>query len=151
MSFHRASRIALTAISTVFFLSTPTLAAEPAAKASVGVQQKVRIADERPANINMNAPIRGAAPKVYEIRTPDASFVKVHFEHFNLPAGLVLEVSSPDGREVYRYSKTQRDGHTVERNSFPLSMYVLPAAALHIRAHYQRDRFDEVAVDGVLA
>ncbi|MGH8029400.1 MAG: pre-peptidase C-terminal domain-containing protein [Arenimonas sp.] len=83
--------------------------------ASAGVQQKLRIADERRANIRIVAPVRGAAPTVHEIRTPDASFVKVHFDHFNLPAGLTLEVSSPDGSEVYRYSKSHRDGHTVDR------------------------------------
>src|SRR5687768_17208050 len=117
MSFHRASRFALTAISTVFFLAAPAMAAQPTTpKSSVGVQQKLRVADLRPANIRMSAPVRGAEPRVYEIRTPDASFIKVHFDHFNLPAGLVLEVSNPKGTEVYRYSKDKRDGHTVDRS-----------------------------------
>ena len=49
----------------------------------------------------------------WEVRTPDASFVKVHFDRFDLPGGMTLEVSNPQGTEVYRYSKTHRDAHTV--------------------------------------
>ncbi len=49
-----------------------------------------------------------------EIRTFDASFVKVHFDYFNLPAGLTLEVFNDAGTEVYRYSNKSRDGHTVD-------------------------------------
>jgi PKD repeat protein len=116
MSFHRVSRIALTAFSAALCCIAPAMAAEaPAPTASAAVPQKLRIADERPVDIKIGAPVRGLAPKVYEIRTPDAAFVKVHFDYFNLPAGLTLEVSSPDGSEVYRYSNAHRDGHTVDR------------------------------------
>jgi serine protease len=116
MSFHRTSRLALTAFATALCLATPAFAVEPSAPA-VGVQQKLRVADERTVDIRMVAPVAGATPRVYEIRTPDASFIKVHFDDFNLPAGLVLEVSNPAGTEVYRYSKKHRDAHTVDSNA----------------------------------
>ncbi|HEV8693164.1 MAG TPA: PKD domain-containing protein [Lysobacter sp.] len=48
------------------------------------------------------------------VRTADAAFIKIHFDHFALPAGVTLEVASPDGREVYRYSKDQLGPHTVD-------------------------------------
>src|SRR5688572_20613992 len=138
MSLHRASRFALAAFTTALCLVAPAMAAEPSVP-TAGVQQKLRIADLRPANIRMDAPVRGAAPRVYEIRTPDASFVKVHFDHFNLPQGLVLEVSNPAGTEVYRYSKTHRDAHTVDislgqdgKHSFSAMSISGPVAQLRI-------------------
>ncbi|MEI2453243.1 serine protease [Lysobacter firmicutimachus] len=80
----------------------------------------LKIADVRAVDLQLGAqPGRvgragvDAGAKAVEIRTPDASFIKVHFEHFSLPAGVTLEVASPDGREVYRYSADRRDGHTV--------------------------------------
>lgn len=80
----------------------------------------IKIADVRAADLQLGAqPGRvgragvDAGAKQVEIRTPDASFIKVHFEHFSLPAGVTLEVASPDGSEVYRYSADRRDGHTV--------------------------------------
>jgi hypothetical protein len=139
MSFHRTSRFALAAISTALCLATPALAAGPSAPAASGIAQKLRIADERPVSIRMAAPVNGASPRVYEIRTPDASFVKVHFDRFNLPAGLTLEVSSPDGREVYRYSKKHLDAHTVDasrgedgKHSFSAMSISGPVAQLRI-------------------
>jgi PKD repeat protein len=140
MSFHRTSRIALAALSAALCLTSTAMAAAPTAPAaSVGQQQKLRVADNRPADIRMAAPVAGASPRVYEIRTPDASFVKVHFDDFNLPAGLVLEVSNPQGTEVYRYSKKHRDAFTVDRSlgqdgkrSFSAMSITGPVAQLRI-------------------
>ncbi|MGO1069877.1 trypsin-like serine peptidase [Lysobacter sp. CA199] len=49
-----------------------------------------------------------------EIRTPDAAFIKVHFAQFDLPAGVVLEVSDPQRSEVYRYRQGDLGRHTVD-------------------------------------
>ena len=47
-----------------------------------------------------------------EFYHPEASFIKVHFERFNLPKGVTVEVSNPLGTEVYRYSKDKKDQFT---------------------------------------
>ncbi|MBT2749028.1 MULTISPECIES: serine protease [unclassified Lysobacter] len=98
-------------------LALPALAAaqtEPAAPVPL------KIAEQRSIDLQLGAqPGRvgragnDAGTKPVEIRTPDASFIKVHFDRFSLPAGVSLEVSSPDGREVYRYSAQQLGPHTV--------------------------------------
>ena len=49
-----------------------------------------------------------------EISAPDASFIKVHFDYFNLPKGLSVEVFNADGSEVYRYGNEQRDAYTFD-------------------------------------
>ncbi|GAB3338734.1 serine protease [Marilutibacter aestuarii] len=56
----------------------------------------------------------GGSPSATTITTPDASFIKVHFDHFELPAGVVLEVSNPERTEVYQYRQGQLDAHTVD-------------------------------------
>lgn len=96
------------------------LSLSAAAQTAPGAPAPIKIADVRAADLQLGAqPGRvgragvDAGAKAVEIRTPDASFIKVHFEHFSLPAGVTLEVASPDGREVYRYSADHRDGHTV--------------------------------------
>lgn len=44
----------------------------------------------------------------------DATYIKVHLGQFDLPRGVTLEVSSPDGTQVHRYSSQARDAHTVD-------------------------------------
>lgn len=44
----------------------------------------------------------------------DATYIKVHLGQFDLPRGVTLEISSPDGSEVHRYSSQARDAHTVD-------------------------------------
>lgn len=55
--------------------------------------------------------ISGTPVRIHE---PDARYIKVHFSEFNLPAGVVAEVSSPDRKEVYRYSSESKDALTVD-------------------------------------
>lgn len=50
------------------------------------------------------------------IHAPGASFIKVHFAAFNVPPGVLVEVSNPEGTEVYRYHHYSRDGLTVDRS-----------------------------------
>ena len=71
----------------------------------------MKIADQRNANLRLTAASLG---RIYEIRTSDATFVKVHFDHFSLPDGVTLEVFSPDRTQMYRYSNATRDGNTVD-------------------------------------
>ena len=52
--------------------------------------------------------------QLYRIQAPGASFIKVHFTHFDLPEGVMVEVSNTDQTEVYRYSLNQRDAFTVD-------------------------------------
>lgn len=50
-----------------------------------------------------------------EFSYPDAAFIKVHFKKFNLPRGVTVEVSNPEGTEVYRYSKADKDQFTLHK------------------------------------
>lgn len=49
-----------------------------------------------------------------KIHAADAAYIKVHFSHFDLPAGVTLEVSDPQRREVYRYRQGDLGRHTVD-------------------------------------
>ena len=53
------------------------------------------------------------ATQLQQVYVPGASFIKLHFARLNLPEGLIIEISSPDGREAYRYSATHRDPFTI--------------------------------------
>ncbi|MBJ7516453.1 MAG: trypsin-like peptidase domain-containing protein [Stenotrophomonas sp.] len=44
----------------------------------------------------------------------NATYIKVHLGQFDLPRGVTLEISNPDGSEVHRYSSQTRDAHTVD-------------------------------------
>lgn len=48
------------------------------------------------------------------ISAPGASFIKVHFEYFNLPNGVFVEVRNPAGTEVYQYGMNDRDDYTFD-------------------------------------
>lgn len=75
-----------------------------------------KIADLRTTEVQLDQAFakRGGTALATEIRTLDASFIKIHFDYFNLPNGLSLEVASDDGTEVYRYNNKSRDAHTVD-------------------------------------
>jgi PKD repeat protein len=49
-----------------------------------------------------------------EIHEPGATFVKLHFSHFELPAGITVEISSRDGSETWRYAADKKDPLTVD-------------------------------------
>ena len=57
---------------------------------------------------------RGLTANEFEFHEPGASFIKVHFANFHLPAGVTVEVSSPDGSESYRYSKENKGPKTFD-------------------------------------
>lgn len=48
------------------------------------------------------------------VSAQDATYIKVHLGQFDLPRGVTLEISSPDGSQVHRYSSQARDAHTVD-------------------------------------
>ena len=47
---------------------------------------------------------------------PGASYIKIHFSEFDVPFGVQVEVSNPDGTEAYRYMKGHKDAHTIDRS-----------------------------------
>lgn len=51
------------------------------------------------------------------IQRPGASFIKLHFQNFVLPPGVFVEVSNPEGTEVYRYGRDQRSPYTYAAES----------------------------------
>lgn len=73
----------------------------------------IKIAANKSIDLRLDGRVSAQAARPMEIRTADAAFIKVHFEHFSLPAGVTLEVSNPSRTEVYRYSSAARDRHTV--------------------------------------
>jgi len=50
----------------------------------------------------------------FEIRSPGATFLKVHFTEFALPPGIVVEVGNVYGSERYRYSISSKDRFTFD-------------------------------------
>lgn len=84
-----------------------------AADAATPRMQEGRIAELRPANHSID--LSRSPAREFTIDTLDATFVKIHFDYFNLPRGMTVEVSDPQRRELYRYGNRQRDGFTVDR------------------------------------
>lgn len=76
-------------------------------------QSLVQIADLVGNDMDLALPAPGETTE-RKIHSPDASFIKVHFDYFNMPVGAFVEVSSPDGTEMYRYSSIQKDGFTFD-------------------------------------
>ncbi|MDZ4812191.1 MAG: proprotein convertase P-domain-containing protein [Pseudomonadota bacterium] len=76
-------------------------------------QPVTRIAELRDADHTLD--LKRSPTRQFEVRTPDASFIKIHFDYLNLPKGMAVEVFNPDGSEVYRYTNEQRDGYTVDK------------------------------------
>ncbi len=76
----------------------------------------IPIASVKQVHINLQPTANSimANDTIIRATTPQASFVKLHFEYFSLPAGAVLEVSDASGKEVYRYSAAKLGPHTVE-------------------------------------
>ncbi len=101
----------------------------------------LRIGEQRKFDLHLDA---RAVGQRHEVRTVDAAFIKLHFDQFSLPEGVTLEVSSPDGQQVYRYSRQQRDGHTVDaamgqdgRHSFSAMSIHGPVAVLRLLGNAQ--------------
>jgi len=72
-----------------------------------------RVGEAREVSLSLPPPSlsrRSSTPLV--IRDEGAAFVKVHFSLFDLPEGVVAEVSSSEGTEVYRYGAGEKDDLT---------------------------------------
>lgn len=78
--------------------------------------QMIRIADLVQVDLDLedNYTKGGNAKKQHVITAPGASFIKVHFEYFSIPEGYLVEVSNPNGTEVYRYENRERDDFTFD-------------------------------------
>lgn len=57
----------------------------------------------------------GSTLEPLTLSVPGASFIKVHFKYLDVPFGILVEVSNPQGTEVYRYAKGYLDAHTLDR------------------------------------
>ncbi len=88
------------------------LLAQAAPPAPSAKPAPLRVAEQRKADLRLGATALG---RTHAVRTTDATFVKLHFDHFSLPDGVTLEVFNPARTEVYRYSNQGLDGHTVDR------------------------------------
>lgn len=81
------------------------------------------------------------------IHAPGARYVKLHFARFNVPQGVVVEVSNEDRSEVYHYASGRLDALTMDRGrgddgvSRFFAMSVSGDTAL-VRIHGRLDRFD---------
>ena len=53
-------------------------------------------------------------PMVYQVS--GARLIKLHFSQFDLPPGVSVEISNPDGSESWRYSSTDRDPLTLDED-----------------------------------
>lgn len=89
------------------------LIAPPVASTFSAAPQEARISELRPAHYVID--LSRSSSRQFLIDTVDAAFVKVHFDYFNLPKGMAIEVSDPRRREVYRYANKVRDGFTVDK------------------------------------
>ncbi|MBX3711697.1 MAG: pre-peptidase C-terminal domain-containing protein [Lysobacter sp.] len=102
---------------TLFALAAMTCAlpllAQAAPPAPAAKPAPLRVADLRKADLRLGA---AAIGRTYAVRTTDATFVKLHFDHFSLPDGVTLEVFNPARTEVYRYGNQGLDSHTVDRD-----------------------------------
>ncbi|MFC1688315.1 PKD domain-containing protein [Pseudomonadota bacterium] len=56
----------------------------------------------------------GLSFRVREISAPGASFIKLHFSQFILPEGVEVEISNPDGSEIWLYAHNAPREMTVD-------------------------------------
>ncbi|MFC1695441.1 PKD domain-containing protein [Pseudomonadota bacterium] len=85
--------------------------------------------------------------QIYRIHAPEASFIKVHFSHFDLPEGVMVEVSNTDRTEVYQYSMDQRgpftfDASEGDNGTTSFSAMSITGSEAFIRILGRMDRFD---------
>ncbi len=76
----------------------------------------VRIADFTETRIEFGSQSKKSGIEEYRIETPDAAFIKVHFDQFNLPEGAYVEVTEPSGREVFHYAADKKSSLTFDRS-----------------------------------
>lgn len=50
--------------------------------------------------------------KEIEVHAPEASFIKLHFSRFKLPAGFSIVISNPEGTESYQYTSAKKGRKT---------------------------------------
>ena len=77
--------------------------------------QDVVVAEHTSFRTSLQSP-DGVMMEPRYIQVPGASFVKVHFSDFVLPPGVYVEVSNPEGTELYRYNAFSRDRITIDHS-----------------------------------
>ncbi len=76
----------------------------------------VKIADFVDTTINLGELMNSRSVEEFRIETPDATFIKVHFDYFNLPKGAYVEVTNPAGTQKHTYSATEKSGLTFDQS-----------------------------------
>ncbi len=99
----------------------------------------LKIADFVEQNINLSLSPESRSSNEVRIETPDAAFIKVHFDYFNVPDGVVVQVSDPQGSQKYTYGAEQKSAMTFDPNigedgvrSFAAMSIVGPAAIVRL-------------------
>ena len=64
-----------------------------------------KVGEIQPHTLSTAHPYAGGIDHVFEIHHPGATYVKVHFERFELATGDRLVVSNPDGTERYVFTE----------------------------------------------
>jgi len=105
-------RILIYIVITFFILGVPQLQAVQ----SVGAPQSLKAAKRTDRNINILS-ARGQETREFEVYVADASFIKLHFKHFKVPPGMLIEISNRNGSESYRYSRDVKGPHTFDTST----------------------------------
>jgi serine protease len=71
----------------------------------------INAAKRRDENIVVISEARSVSEAI-EIYAPEASFIKLHFSKFRLPAGMAIKISNPEGTESYQYTGTGKGART---------------------------------------
>lgn len=107
----------------------------------------VRIATFTDMHLDFGQSAQKSGVEEYRIETPDAAFIKVHFDQFSLPEGAYVEVTDPTGTESWQYSSGKKSPMTFDprlgqdgASSFAAMSIEGPVAI--VRLHYNGANWD---------
>lgn len=125
--------------------------------ASSNKTHSLQIAKRTEKQISILSP-RGVEARDFRVHVADASFIKLHFKNFQLPLGMEIEISNPDGSESYRYSRNMKGPLTFDesagddgKNSFSAMSISGDTAIIRVvgelRRGFRKSRKQRVIVD----
>ncbi len=112
-------KFTLLCLSAGIILAGQALAADSPLPAPVNATSQsnvIKIADFVDTSISIGQSVNNRTAEEFRIETPDATFIKVHFDYFNLPQGAYVEVTNPAGTEKYTYGGKHQSALTYDRN-----------------------------------
>jgi hypothetical protein len=112
------------------FLIGCLLAAAPA-DAQVDPGRK-RVGEIQTHSLSTAHPYRGGIEHVYEIQHPGATYIKVHFQRFELASGDRLIVSNPEGTESYVFTD---QGYKNKGENFWITSIIGDTAVLRLESN----------------